>query len=179
MHFERESAVHKSLEKVSHRLAELGIPYAIAGGMALFFHGYRRFTEDIDILVTPEGLEEIRRRLEGFTQSKQLRDGEFGVRVDFLVTGDYPGDGKPKPIAFPDPADSSTEIQGLRLLQLPQLVELKLASGMSNPRRLSDLGDVQALIEALDLPEAFETELHPFVQYKFREIWDAVHTNPP
>jgi hypothetical protein len=31
----------------------------------MFFHGYRRFTEDVDILVTAEGLEEIHRELEG------------------------------------------------------------------------------------------------------------------
>ncbi len=78
MHFERESAVHKSMQKIVRRLDELGVPYAIAGGMALFFHGYRRFTEDIDILVTPAGLEEIHRQLEGlgylppFAGSKQL-----------------------------------------------------------------------------------------------------------
>ena len=38
-HFERESAVHKALEKIAGRLQALQIPYAIAGGMALFFHG--------------------------------------------------------------------------------------------------------------------------------------------
>src|SRR5436305_1678141 len=78
MHFERESAVHKTLEAIARRLDELDIPYAIAGGMALFFHGYRRFTEDVDILVTSDGLQEIHRQLEGlgylppFTGSKNL-----------------------------------------------------------------------------------------------------------
>src|SRR4051812_20245237 len=112
MHFEKGSAVHKTLERIARRLDELNIPYAIAGGMALFFHGVRRFTEDVDILVTPEGLRAIHGRLEGlgyvspFAGSKDLRDVEYGVRIDFLVTGDYPGDGKPKPVAFPDPAEA-------------------------------------------------------------------------
>src|SRR5207302_1460232 len=80
MHFEKESAVHKSLERIARRLDELGVPHAIAGGMALFFHGLRRFTEDVDILVTRDGLAEIHRRLEGlgylppFAGSKHLRD---------------------------------------------------------------------------------------------------------
>ncbi|HEV3116105.1 MAG TPA: hypothetical protein VGY58_03580, partial [Gemmataceae bacterium] len=43
MHFEKESAVHKTLTRIARRLGELGIPYAVAGGMAMFFHGYRRF----------------------------------------------------------------------------------------------------------------------------------------
>ena len=56
MHFEKESAVHQALCKVTRRLQELGIPYVIVGGMAMFLHGYRRFTEDVDLLVTREGL---------------------------------------------------------------------------------------------------------------------------
>ena len=107
MHFEKERAVHKALRRITRRLDESGIPYAVAGGMALFFHGYRRFTEDVDILVTREGLQTIHAELEGrgylppFTGSKNLRDAEFGVRIEFLVAGEYPGDGKPKPVAFP------------------------------------------------------------------------------
>ena len=56
MHFERDSAVHKTLERIARRLEELGISYAVAGDVAMFFHGYRRFTEVVDILVTSEGL---------------------------------------------------------------------------------------------------------------------------
>jgi hypothetical protein len=185
MYFEKESAVHKTLEKIIHRLDALGIPYAVVGGLALFFHGYRRFTEDVDILVTPEGLKEIHKKLEGlgylppFDGSKHLRDTESGVRIEFLTTGDYPGDGKPKPVAFPDPEEAGVEKEGIRLLQLPRLIEIKLASGMTNPRRGQDLVDVQKLIEALDLPAEYATNLHPFVREKYKEIWDVIHTNPP
>src|SRR5947199_3060758 len=79
MHFERESAVHKALRKITKRLEELRIPYAVAGAMAMFFHGYRRFTDDVDLLVTRAGLAEAHRQLEGlgyvppFVGSKQLR----------------------------------------------------------------------------------------------------------
>src|SRR5207237_4177136 len=115
-------------------------------------HGYERFTTDIDILVTPEGLKKIHERLEGrgylppFTGRKHLRDTDSGVKIEFLTTGDYPGDGKPKPVAFPEPAQVSVEIQGMRFINLAALVELKLASGMTNPGRLKDLADVQELI---------------------------------
>lgn len=79
--------------------------------------------------MTREGLEEIHRQLEGrgylppFEGSKQLRDTEAGVRVEFLVTGEYPGDGKPKPVAFPDPSTVGIEINGMSILTLPRLVE--------------------------------------------------------
>jgi hypothetical protein len=185
MHFDKESSVHVSLRNITKRLRELNIPHAIVGGMALFFHGYRRFTEDVDLLVTREALKEIHERLEGlgyvppFTGSKQLRDATTGVRVEFLVTGEYPGDGQPKPVAFPDPSSCVTVIDGLNVLSLPKLIELKLASGISNPRRAKDVVDVQELIEHLDLPESLASELNPYVQDKYREIWQIVHSNPP
>lgn len=186
MHFEKGSAVHKTLEKITRRLDQLGIPYAVAGAMALFCHGLRRFTEDVDLLVTPQDLKEIHSRLEGlgyvplFVGSKNLRDAEFGVRVEFLTTGDYPGDGKPKPVAFPDPRDVAAPIEGVQCLRLPTLIELKLASGMTNPGRLKDLADVQELIRVLHLPrDEMATELNPFVQHKYRELWDALQAAPP
>ena len=183
MHFEKESAVHKTLKSITKHLGELEIPYAVIGGMAMFFHGYRRFTEDVDLLVTTDGLRAIHVHLLGyfppFAASKQLRDYETGVRVEFRVTGEYPGDGLPKPVAFPNPSESSTVIDGVHFLTLPRLIELKLASGMSNPRRAKDLVDVQALIEHFDLPEAFAHQLNPYVQEKYREIWHIIHANPP
>jgi hypothetical protein len=184
MHFEGKNAVHNALRKITSRLEQLGIPYALVGAMAMFFHGYRRFTDDVDILVTPEGLREVHRQLEGlgylppFAGSKHLRDTEYGVRVEFLVSGAYPGDGKPKPVAFPNPAEASVTIEGIKCLQLPRLVELKLASGMTNPGRLDDLGDVQKMIRALHLPAELASQLNPFVQDKYRELWAAVQNNP-
>jgi hypothetical protein len=184
-HFERKSAVHQTLAKIAQRLDALGVPYAVAGSMALFAHGFRRFTEDLNILVTREGLEEIHRKLEGlgyvppFTGSKNLRDAESGVRIEFLVAGDYPGDGKPKPIAFPDPSHASVEMEGIHYLRLSSLIELKLASGMTNPLRLQDIVDVQRLIELLHLPGELSAQLHSFVRDKYMELWSLVHNNPP
>jgi hypothetical protein len=184
MHFDKENAVHKTLRKITRRLEELGISYVLVGGMAMFFHGYRRFTEDVDILVTREGLQEVHRQLEGlgyvrpFAGSKHLRDAEHGVRVEFLVTGDYPGDGKPKPVAFPNPADAAVVIDKVYCMKLPRLIELKLASGMTSPGRLKDLADVQELIRTLSLPAALADQLNPYVSEKYKELWAGVQTGP-
>ena len=90
------------------------------------------------------------------------------------MTGDFPGDGKPKPVAFPDPASAGEMTDGITFLTLPRLIELKLASGMTHPGRLKDLADVMELIRIRDLPENYALELHPYVQAKFRELW-ALH----
>jgi len=183
-HFESKSAVHETLKKIAHRLDEIGVEYAVVGGMALFAHGFRRFTEDVDVLVTEEGLEELHDKLEGsgyvplFAGSRGLRDAEHGVRVEFLVTGGYPGDGKPKPVAFPRPDEASAEIDGIRYLRLPRLIELKLASGMTSPGRLRDLADVQELIRTLGLEADLAERLDPSVRDKYRELWEGARGEP-
>jgi hypothetical protein len=181
-HFDERSAVHRSLSKITSKLSELGIPYAIAGGMALFRHGFRRFTEDVDILVSKDGLRRIHTELEGrgylpvFAGSKNLRDTETGVRIEFLISGQFPGDGKPKPVAFPDP--EGVDLDGMTYLSLPRLIEIKLASGMTNPERLKDLADVQQLIGLLNLSAQFGDSLHPFVGATYLQLWQATLGQP-
>jgi hypothetical protein len=178
--FEGKSAVQQALYKVGRRLQELNISYAVVGGMALSHHGYTRFTDDVDLLVSEEGLREIHAKLDGlgylppFSGSKQLRDTELGVKIEFLVAGQFPGDGKPKPVAFPNPDTAYVlDPDGIRYLKLPLLIELKLASGMTNAGRVKDLGDAQELIKALALPEDFSESLNPYVRLKYRELWQG------
>jgi len=182
--FMRQDPVHQTLGAITRRLDELGIPYAVAGGMALVAHGYLRTTVDVDVLVTAAGLEALHRELEGrgylppFEGSKALRDTQTGVRIKFIVTGQYPGDGKPKPVAFPDPSAVATQIDGIKYVGLPTLIELKLASGITNPGRLRDLADVQELIRSLKLPADFAEQLDPYVQERYAALWQGVHSDP-
>jgi hypothetical protein len=175
--FMDRGAVQEALQRVAKKLDDHGIPYAVAGAMALFRHGYRRFTEDVDVLVTRDGLKQIHEQLEGrgylpvFAGSKALRDTERGVKVEFIITGEYPGDGKPKPVAFPDPTQVAVELEGIRYVNLTTLIELKLASGMTAPHRLKDLADVQEVIKARRIPREFAETLNPYVRDKFLELW--------
>jgi hypothetical protein len=166
------------LRKLCATLESDGIPYAIAGAMALNAHGYRRVTTDVDVLLTRHGLAAFKAKhlgrgwVERFPGSKGLRDAENNVKIDVLIAGDYPGDGKPKPVAFPDP---TVAIRGdeVMLLPLERLVELKLASGMTNSDRMKDLADVQELIRAVRLPLELEDALDASVRSKYAEIWHA------
>ena len=178
--FMKANPVFETLRSITQRLEHLGIPHAVMGGMALVAHGYLRTTEDVDILVSSTSIEVIHKSLVGlgyrpvFEGSKNLRDSQTGVRVEFVIAGQFPGDGKPKPVAFPDPSEASQEIDGIRYLRLPALVELKLASGMTNPGRLKDLADVQELIRLLKLPLSFSGQLHPFVREEFVRLANAI-----
>ena len=103
---------------------------------------------------------------------KAIRDTQHDVKIDFLIAGDYPGDGRPKPIVFPDPASQPEQSDGFRVLSLDTLLELKLASGMTAPHRGQDLVDVMELIRAQQLPRAHADHLHEYVRSKYFELWE-------
>jgi len=182
--FMGEAEVQKALERLVRELDAQGIPYAIIGAMALNEFGYQRVTVDVDVLLTPEGLAAFKAAhlgwgySEQFAGSRSLRDTEYGVNIDVVLTGSYPGDGKPKPVAFPDPGTAAERGARVALLPLTLLVELKLASGMTAPDRLKDLADVQELIRINRLPRTLAVELNPFVRDKYIELWRAVADRP-
>ncbi len=148
--------------------------------MALALHGLVRPTQDVDLLLTPEGLDRFHRQWVGrgyvplFSEArKHFRDTETGVRIEIITTGEFPGDGKPKPVVFPDPAKASIKLGGFDVIRLERLIELKLASGLSAEHRmLRDFSDVQSLIETLDLPADLSTQLDPSVRQEYRRLWD-------
>ncbi len=183
--FMGEADVQRALHKLVRLLGDAHIPYAVVGAMALNEYGYRRVTVDVDILLTAQGLESLRALALGrgyaeqFPGSRGLRDVEHGVPIDVLIAGEYPGDGRPKPVKFPDPSEVATRGVRAALLPLPRLVELKLASGISAPHRLRDLADVLELIRVADLPAELADELDPFVREKYIELWRAAQTPDP
>jgi hypothetical protein len=93
--FMQDDPVHHTLRKISAKLDELGIAYAIAGGMALGAHHFVRATVDVDILVDAEGLRIIHENLDGlgfvppFEGSRNLKDVETGVRIEFWFKANF------------------------------------------------------------------------------------------
>ena len=179
-----EAEVQKALQKLVRRLDGQGISYAIIGAMALNEFGYQRTTVGVNVLLTPEGLAAFkasnlgRGYVEKFPGSRGVRDTEHGVDIDIVLAGSYPGDGKPKPVVFPDPATAAERGARVALLPLPVLLELKLASGMTAPHRLKDLADVQEVIRVQRLPRTLASVLDPFVRDKYLELWQAVEDQP-
>lgn len=176
--FMKKGDVHQTLDRLVARLHDANVPHAVVGGLAVGLHGFVRVTGDVDILTTPEGLDLVHQQLVGrgylprFPGArKKLKDTQSGIPVDFITSGEYPGDGNPKPVRFPDPLANSVEIGGKRVLLLEKIIELKLASGLTNPERLRDLADVQDLISHLDLPLDFAEKLDPSVRDTFIQYW--------
>ena len=177
--FMGKSKVHRTAETLFAHLREEKIDFALAGALALNVYGVRRMTEDVDILITPEGMRQFKERWlgRGYVEirrgSKAVRDTETRVKIDFLLAGEFPGDSRPKPVEFPNPKDRVELIEGTPVLPLPTLIELKLASGMTAKDRPQDYADVIRLIRARSLPRDFADQLNPFVRSKFDELWEA------
>lgn len=174
------SPIHDTMRRLAKAFNDLEIAFAIAGAMATNAHGHRRTTADVDVLVRREDLTRFkdcwigRGWVDLFEGSKGFKDALNGVKVDVLIVGDYPGDGKPKPISFPTP-ESVREIrdESLPYLNLKSLLELKIASGMTAAHRPRDLDDAIQLIRINSLPLDYSGQLDPFVREKFIELWQA------
>src|SRR5215216_1140777 len=180
-YFMGEGTLNRTLARLANDLDERGIDYIVIGAVALLAYGYPRFTEDIDLVMTAEGLQKFHEELVGLGYvpafpgaKKRIRSTTDGVSIEVMTTGEYPGDGKPKPVSMPAPDEASTEIDGVRFVTLEKLIELKLASGISAPDRLKDLADVQELIKIRKLDADFAAKLDPYVRTKYLELEEAV-----
>ena len=158
----------------------MNIPFAIAGAMAANAHGHRRTTADVDILIRLEDLQRFKEKHIGlgwtnkFEGSKNFRDAVHDVNVDVLIVGQFPGDGLPKPVAFPEPEKvAEFDQQGIPYVSLNTLLELKLASGMTAEHRPRDFDDVIQLIRVNELPRQHADGLNPYVADKFHDLWNA------
>jgi hypothetical protein len=175
--FRGTGLMNDTLRRLAKDLKQRGIAYSVIGAVALNQHGYHRFTEGIGLLLAPEGLERFAAELvgrgyrpafEGAT--KKFRSVAENVPIEVITAGEYPGDGKPKPVVFPDPADGIVEIEGIKTLSLEKLIELKLASGMTGLGRRKDLADVQELIRIRNLDDTFAERLDASVRSVYLEL---------
>jgi hypothetical protein len=179
--FMGQGQVNNALARLVADLKEHDIDYLVIGAVALLAYGYPRFTEDIDLILDQNGIDRFHSELVGLGYTpafqgarKRLRSTRDGIPIELISSGEYPGDGKPKPVSFPKPSEPAVEIDGIKFPALEKLIELKLASGMTAPDRLKDLADVQELIKIRNLSSDFANKLNPYVREEFLKLLEAV-----
>lgn len=179
--FMGKSLLNNALRRLASDLEAHGTDYTVIGAIALNQYGYKRFTEDINVLLTKEGIRKFREELIGLGYcpafagaTKKFRTTDENVPVEIITTGEYPGDGLPKPVQFPVPHDNFIVIDGVKTITLEKLIELKLASGMTAPDRLKDLADVQEMIKVKSLDASFGEKLDASVRNEFLKLQKAV-----
>ncbi len=178
--FMEKSPIHDAMRRLTKTLSEMQIPFAIAGAMAANAHGHKRTTDDVDILIRREDLQRFKAAhiglgwVDKFEGSKNFRDTINNVNIDALIAGEFPGDGRPKPVAFPMPESAAVDLkEGIPYISLPTLLELKTACGMTTAHRPRDFDDVIQLIRANQLTLEYADQLNPYIRDKYRELWHA------
>ncbi|HEY2415711.1 MAG TPA: hypothetical protein VGI40_25960 [Pirellulaceae bacterium] len=156
-------------------LEAVGIPHAIVGGVAVCLHGYRRNTVDLDLLIRREDQQKVREALEACGYQWSAERAEFrspaGMPVQFLLSGEKAGKDTEVLLPSPDSLHATVEIEGLTVLSLARLIEIKLACGLGSPRRTHrDLADVVELISSHHLGRDFARHLHKSLRAAFRKL---------
>ncbi len=156
---------HSPLLALDRDLTEVGIDYALVGGVALGIYNYLRYTEDIDILISRRSTESLK-KLEGkgyiYSETGKLLYlllTDTRIRIDIVIEGDDFG------LVMPDPTTVRQRVAGLWVVNLPTLVTLKILAG-----RNKDLQDVLQLIQENDLDTEFSNELPEPAATKFRKL---------
>lgn len=144
----------RTVRAVDHVLGVTRIDAVVAGGWAVWRHGFiGRVTEDLDIVVGANHIEEFIRvaGMSGFEVVPagaevwpKIRHKETGINVDILPEGGRPGvPSSPAPTTIAPPSQMGAGGAVLRYIQLPSLIELKIAAG-----RARDESDVVELLRA-------------------------------
>jgi hypothetical protein len=142
----------RAVKAVDHLLQVLACPAVLAGGWAVWRHGFvGRVTQDLDIVLPADRVEEFLRvaAVSGFEvlprpegRWPKVLHKDTGVKVDIVPEGGRPGTAsRPAPTTIPHPNALGAVGATLHYLSLPTLIELKLAAG-----RGRDESDVIELI---------------------------------
>ena len=143
--------IHPDFEELLRLLEEFGIEYMIVGGYAVAYHGYPRFTKDIDLFfrLTRENALRLRQALMAFgfreedlpleaftTAGNVLTFGIAPTRVDLLNEID----GVTYDEAYPNVVRGKYGDVDVTFIGLADLVKNKKATP-----RIKDKGDVEEL----------------------------------
>lgn len=161
---EGESRILAVAAKVSQ---ETGAP--VLGGVAVFLHGYRRTTDDVDVFAEDErAVAAALERLGGAWDPETRQHVLDGVPVH-IVTATQTGS---------VPKNVST-IEGVNVVSLADLIRFKLQSGLDRVERSRDLADAVELIRRVPLDKSFAAKLPQDLRRPFKDLVDAVHGQRP
>ena len=172
-----KGALWDAVSKSHEVLAQASIPHVIVDGVAVCLHGYQRNTADVDVLIRREDATDVKEQLTraGFVwhaENREFRSPD-DVPVQFLLSEEPASDDRSQGIMLPNPETEGTltMIEGLPVLSLRRLIEVKLACGLGNLRRTHrDFADVVELISIHSLSRSFARHLHKNVRKAFREL---------
>lgn len=159
-----KGALLEVAREVTKIMRDAGLHAPVIGGVAVVLHGYIRTTVDIDLFA--DDLPGVAEALKagGFRFKKARRDFVRDQVPVHLVT-------EQETRFHPQNLIETEEIE---TVSLPDLINLKLRSGLANPLRAIDLADVIGLIRVRKLAPAFASRLQKDLRSDFRKLVQAV-----
>ncbi|MEZ6100910.1 MAG: hypothetical protein R3E01_18375 [Pirellulaceae bacterium] len=156
-------------------LRDSGIAHTVCGGVAVCLHGYQRNTTDVDVIIQPFDMSQVKSLFmeNGYVwdeSNKEFRSSS-GIAIQFLLAGEKAGKGTE--VLIPEPVGELNveDREGLSVVRLSRLIEMKLASGIGNLRRTHrDFADVVELIAIRQLDGSFARHLHKSLRPTFRKL---------
>lgn len=147
----------EELLSITEALRDGGIDYALCGGMAVALHGYPRATQDIDLIIVPDSIEQVRDVIEplgfhidaGLIHFKEKTAEEVTVwrisrsqdvslvTIDFILAGEFLEDVWAGRQEF-SVGDSQSRLWAV---SLEGLKKMKRSSG--RPQDLADLANLE------------------------------------
>ena len=157
-------AILNTAREVTGILRAVGLNAAIVGGVAVFLHGHRRTTIDVDVFVNDTTKAHDALVDAGFDFDESRREFSKGDVPVHLVT-----------VAETQMESVDVdEIENIATAVLRDLIAMKLRSGLAKTTRAQDLADVIALIRVRELDGGFAAQLPKDLRKEFRRLVKAV-----
>jgi hypothetical protein len=151
---------------VARKLAT-AVEAPVLGGIAVFLHGYRRTTRDLDLYTHDRKITDVQLRAAGAVWDIKHREHVLdSVRIHTVT----PDDAK-------HVVQKTSMIDGVKVVSLRDLIAIKLICGTNNPGRAKDIGDVQELIRCVPLDKTFAPKLPKDLRPVFKELVDQVRSS--
>ncbi len=120
-------------------LTDAAIDYSDCGGVAVCLFGYQRNTTDFGLVIRSEDSDSGRTVLTDAGFARDAKKAEFrtadGITIRFLIAGQRAGKDGEFSVFEPVGERNVEQIDGLSVVRLFRLIEMRIACGMSNLRR--------------------------------------------
>jgi len=172
--------LQKAIKSISNILKQYKINFTIIGGAARNQYGYRKMTEDIDILLAKEDKDKIKNIPIGFLKDEsngrakvfQLHDPK--TRIEIIYDNEISGDGI-HGLKFDNPKNISHNINGDPYITLKNLIMYKLSSGIYGKHRFKDFDDIVELIKINHLKRNYANDFREDLKNKYISLWEEIY----
>jgi hypothetical protein len=173
-----KNELNKAIEKIANILNEYKVSFCIIGGAARFKYHVEKMTQDIDILISKEDKNKIKKIPMG--QMRDISNGRSKIfnlhdpkaRIEFIYSGEISGDGI-HGLKYVEPENIKKDFNKIPYISLIALIQYKLSAGIYG-ERLKDFADIIDLIQKNNLKKDYGKNFRKDLKIKYEELWDSI-----